>query len=251
MSLPLDSSIQSGVQRYSGGAEVKLSTTRPKALVLGSIGVVAETSDIQRRAYNEALAASGLNWQWDPETYRELLTQTGGKRRLARLGATSGKVLPDTQIDAIHRRKTEIACAEVSAGIDLRPGVAALIEQAFEQEIPVAFVTSTYQPNIDAIATGSGGALPLERFALVLTSEDCENSKPAPDVYVAAIERLNIDPAEAVAIEDSAASVSAAKAAGIYTIATPGLFTAGQDFGAADLVLDSLEGLTIDKLRQT
>ena len=159
-------------------------------------------------------------------------------------------MLPDTQIDAIHQRKTEIACAEVSAGIDLRPGVAALIEQALGQEIPVAFVTSTSRQNIDAIAHGARGALPLDRFALILSSEDCENNKPAPDVYLAAIERLNIDAAEALAIEDSAASVSAAKSAGIYTIATPGLFTAQQNFGAADVVLDSLEALTIHKLQR-
>lgn len=218
-----------------------------KALLLGSIGVVAETSDIQRRAYNQALKESHVDWQWDPETYRELLAETGGKQRLARLSAASGGLLSDAQVDAIHQRKTQIACAEVAAGIDLRPGIAAMIEQALGEEIAVAFVTSTYRPNIDAIA--SGGKLPLDRFALVLTREDCDNGKPAPDVYLVALTRLNIDAAEALAIEDSAASVGAAKAAGIYTIATPGQFTKGQDFSGADLVLDSLEGLTIDELR--
>ena len=221
-----------------------------KAILLGSIGTVAETSDIQRRAYNEALAEAGIDWQWDPEAYRKLLTEPGGRRRLMRLSSAAGDLLSDEQIGAIHERKTEMACAEVARGIELRPGIATLLQEAFDTGVLVAFVTSTYRPNIDAIATGAGGALPLERFAAVLTTEDCERGKPAPDVYLAALDRLGLDAAEAVAIEDSAASVSAAKAAGIYTIATPGLFTVGQDFGAADRVLESLEGVSIAELRR-
>ena len=223
----------------------------PKAIFLGSIGAVAETSDIQRRAYNQALAEAGVDWQWDPDTYRELLNEPGGMRRLERLSAADGGVLTAKQVAAIHARKTEIACDEVGRGISLRPGVAALIRQALDANIALAFVTSTYRPNIDAIAKGAGDTLPLEKFAAVLTTDDCERGKPAPDVYLAALERLNIDAGNAVAIEDSAASVSAAKAANLYTIATPGEFTAGQDFGAADRVLASLESVTVETLRPT
>ncbi|MEM9689339.1 MAG: HAD-IA family hydrolase [Pseudomonadota bacterium] len=220
-----------------------------KAILLGAIGAVAETSDIQRRAYNQALAEAGIDWQWDPDTYRKLLTEAGGKRRLGRLSSAAGNLLSDEQIDTIHLRKTEIACAEVAEGIDLRPGITTLVQQALDAGILVAFVTSTYRPNIDAIATGAGSALPLERFAAVLTTEDCERSKPAPDVYLAALRRLDVDASEAIAIEDSTASVSAAKAAGLFTIATPGQFTAGQDFSAADRVIQSLEGVSIAELQ--
>lgn len=219
-----------------------------KAILLGSIGVVAETSDIQRRAYNAALAEAGVEWQWDPETYRQLLTESGGKRRLRRLSAASGGTLTDQQIEAIHRRKTEIACAEVARGISLRPGVEAIIEDALDCGLLLAFVTSTYRPNIDAIAEGAGSSLPLDRFAAVLTTDDCERGKPAPDVYVEALSRLNIDADDAVAIEDSSTSVLAAKAAGIYTIATPGEYTATHDFSAADRVLKSLYGISVRDL---
>lgn len=223
----------------------------PKAIFLGSIGAVAETSDIQRRAYNQALAEAGIDWQWDAETYRELLNEPGGMRRLARLSAEDGDVLSGEQVAAIHARKTEIACAEIGRGINLRPGVATLVRQALDAHIAVAFVTSTYRPNIDAIAKGAGDTLPLEKFAAVLTTEDCARGKPAPDVYLAALDRLDIGAGDAVAIEDSAASVSAARAANLYTIATPGEFTAGQDFGAADRVLESLEHVTVETLRPT
>lgn len=219
-----------------------------KAILFGSIGVIAETSDIQRRAYNAALAEAGVAWHWDPDTYRQLLTESGGKRRLRRLSAANDDALTEEQVQAIHARKTEIACAEVASGVSLRPGVAAVIEEALDRRLSLAFVTSTYRPNIDAIAEGAAGALPLDRFAAVLTTDDCERGKPAPDVYREALSRLGIQADNAIAIEDSATSVRAAKAAGLYTIATPGEYTAGQDFSAADRVLQSLVGVSIGDL---
>ncbi|MEM1229487.1 MAG: HAD-IA family hydrolase [Pseudomonadota bacterium] len=220
-----------------------------KALLLGSIGAVAESSDIQRRAYNQALAEAGSSWGWDPATYRALLTEPGGMARLARLSDADGGSLTPAQIRSIHARKTEIACTEVAAGIALRPGIAPLIQEALHAGIALGFVTSTYRANIDAIATGAGEALPLEQFAIVVTTDDVANGKPAPDVYEFALQQLDCAAVDAVAIEDSASSVAAAKAAGIYTVCTPGEFTAEQDASAADRILDSLEGFTLADLR--
>ncbi len=219
-----------------------------KAILLGSIGVLAETSDIQRRAYNAALREFGVDWNWDPDTYRELLKEAGGQQRLKRLSDENGNILTDGTIRNIHRRKTEIACDEVRAGIDLRTGVADLVQEASQLGIQIALVTSTYRPNIDAIVYGSGGALPINAFATVLTRDDVEAGKPAPDVYLAALQRLGIGADDVVAIEDSEASVASARAAGIHTIATPGEFTRGQDFSNANRVLDSLGELALSTL---
>ncbi|MEM1173515.1 MAG: HAD-IA family hydrolase [Pseudomonadota bacterium] len=214
-----------------------------KALLIGSIGVVAETSDIQRRAYNQALAEAGVEWQWDHVTYRKLLHAAGGRERLQWLSASEGGRLSQVQIESIHARKTELACAEMRQGVTLRPGIAELIGESLARHVPVAFVTSTYRPNIDAIIDGARGALPIEQFAAIITRDDVLNAKPAPDVYLTALARLGITASDAVAIEDSETSVDAARAAGIYTIATPGVFTQDQYFGAANVVLESVEGL--------
>ena len=69
----------------------------------------------------------------------------------------------------------------------------------------------------DALATaGLAGA-----FETIVTSDDVEHAKPAPDIYLLACERLGVDPSEAVALEDSASGVTAAKAAGLACIAVP------------------------------
>ncbi len=221
----------------------------PAALFIGSIGVLAETSDIQRRAYNQALKEAGLDWHWDADTYRDLLTESGGRKRLARLNDEMQANLSEQDIKQIHTRKTQLACDEItSGGTVLRPGVAAAIDDALTQGLKLALVTTTYQANIDAIAAAAGADLPLSRFSAVLTVDDCDRSKPAPDIYLAALSRLSLDSSSVIAIEDSATSLRAAKQAGIYTLATPGKFTDQQDFSEADQVLTSLEGLDLSTL---
>ena len=53
-----------------------------KAILLGSIGVIAETSELQRQSYNEAFKYHGLDWYWSKETYKNLLKSSGGSKRI-------------------------------------------------------------------------------------------------------------------------------------------------------------------------
>jgi HAD superfamily hydrolase (TIGR01509 family) len=213
------------------------------ALIFGSIGSIAETSDIQRRAYNQALANAGLSWNWDRETYADLLLQAGGRERLAHLSAATNAGLSPERIAEIHESKTELACAEiVETKIDLRPGVAALIDYAKRRGMKIGFATTTYRPNIDAIFAAASGTLAPDDFAVIVTRDDVEQGKPAPDAYRVALAALGIEPAEAIAIEDTATSVMSAKRAGLAVVATPGEITAGQDFWQADLVVPALAG---------
>ena len=55
----------------------------------------------------------------------------------------------------------------------------------------------------------------LERMAFVLTGEDMAHGKPAPDIYLAAAERLGMDPAECIVVEDSDRGIAAGRAAGM------------------------------------
>jgi HAD superfamily hydrolase (TIGR01509 family) len=212
-----------------------------KTLMFGSIGALVETSDIQRQSYNTALREAGLDWNWDRETYADLLLQAGGKERLAQLAAATGTDLAQDVIDRIHARKTELACAQmVSEGVSLRPGVAALVKLAKDRGMTLAFVTTTYQPNIDAVFAATKGILAPGDFDHIVSRDHVERGKPAPDAYLAALKAIGVDARQALAIEDTANSVMSAKRAGIDVVATPGALTSGQDFWQADLVLDGL-----------
>ena len=154
--------------------------------------------------------------------------------------ATATRLTPD-QIERIHARKTELACAEVASGtVTLRAGVSALIKLAKSRAMKVAFVTTTYQPNIDAIFKGLADQLSVSDFDHIVSRDHVKNGKPAPDAYLSALTALGVDAALAVAIEDTATSVMSAKRAGVTVIATPGEIASGQDFWQADLVVSQL-----------
>jgi len=211
------------------------------AVMFGSIGTLMETSDIQRRAYNQALAEAGLTWVWDRETYADLLDQSGGKDRLTLLSEATAAGLSHARIDGIHARKTELACAEiVRTPVALRPGVAELVDFAKANGLQLAFVTTTYQANIDAIFAAAGAALRPRWFDYIGSREAVTHGKPAPDAYHAALGALGVTADRALAVEDTALSVMSAKRAGLTVVATPGAITEGQDFWQADMVIPSL-----------
>ncbi len=214
-----------------------------KHLFLGSIGVIADTSDIQRRAYNSALKEAGLSWEWDESTYRRLLTMNGGKQRLRLLADATSTEMSDDTVDDIHESKTRKACNEVRALKNpLRPGVAELIKWCQENDITVSLVTATYPPNVEAISEAAGDDLPLESFGVVVTRDKIERGKPAPDAYTFALQAVGAETDEVLCIEDSASSTLAAVGAGLRTVTIPGSLTAGQIAVGAEMVLESLAG---------
>ena len=82
----------------------------------------------------------------------------------------------------------------------------------------------------------------------VCTRDDVSQTKPAPDLYHLALERLSVKPTEAFAIEDSPNGVSAAQAAGMRCVAVPDSLTIQMDLSHADLIVNSLADLSLAQL---
>jgi HAD superfamily hydrolase (TIGR01509 family) len=89
-----------------------------------------------------------------------------------------------------------------------------------------------------------------EYFEVTVSSEEVARGKPSPDVYLEAARRLAVDPAECVAVEDSANGIRAAHAAGMQVVAIPNRrYPPPIDaLTLADVVLDSLADLTLVRL---
>lgn len=84
--------------------------------------------------------------------------------------------------------------------------------------------------------------------ALVCANGDVKRAKPAPVLYLEALQKLGLAAHEAVAFEDSLNGVRAAKAAGIFTVAVPNAITADLELDEADLVVESLARLPLEEL---
>lgn len=214
----------------------------PEALIFDVDGTLAETEELHRRAFNEAFAAAGLPWHWTRADYARLLTTTGGKERIARHMAETG--FTGIDIAALHRAKTgRYTQLMAEGGLPLRPGVAELIARARARGLRLAVATTTSRPNVDALCAACFGAPSDTVFDVLACGDEVAAKKPAPDVFLLALDRLGLPPAACLAFEDSRNGLCAARAAGLAVIVTPSAYTEGEDFTGALRVLPDLVGL--------
>ena len=209
-----------------------------KAILFGSIGTLIETSELQRTAFNQAFSENGLDWNWNPTQYQDLLKKSGGRQRIEDFAAQQG-----IEVDAskLHDEKTKIFDElMVSGDVLLRPGVANLIDQANDNGIKLAFVTSTSKDNVDAVFQALKNQLNRSNFSFIGNDKMVSNAKPKPDIYLKALSGLNLKADDCVAIEDTEVSMQSALAASIKCIAFPGAFAKDNDFSSAILVTDKL-----------
>lgn len=196
-----------------------------KAILWDIDGTLAETErDGHRVAFNAAFEAFGLGWHWDEARYGELLRITGGRERILHDMATRGDAPAlagerERLARELHARKNQLYARLLQTeAIALRPGVAALIDEAARAGIRQAIVTTTSRVNVDALLRLHLGAAWRDRFAAVVCGEDVGAKKPHPEAYERCLALLSIGPLEAVAIEDSPGGVAAARAASVPVV---------------------------------
>ncbi len=218
------------------------------AILFGSISTLVDTSELQRRAFNESFAAHGLDWNWSRDEYQSMLGSNGGAARIAEYAQRRGD---DVDAAAVHATKSEIfrELLETST-VKARPGVIDTIQEAKRRDHKLAFVTTTSPGNIDALLAALRPHISAEMFDLIVNGDSVKRPKPDAAAYTFALEQLSEDAHSAVAIEDNVGGVAAATAAGLTCIAFPNENTAGADFSAAAETVDSLDaarvlGLTI------
>ncbi|MCE0537618.1 HAD-IA family hydrolase [Kineosporia rhizophila] len=200
------------------------------ALFFGSISALADTSELQREAFNQAFREHRLDWEWDRETYRGLLGSNGGADRIAAYARDRGE---SVDAAAVHATKSALFQRNLlTSEVAPRPGVVQTIKDARAAGTVLAFVTTTSAENLKALFTALEPAVAAGDFDLVLSAGDVEPGKPDPAVYRLALERLGLAPGDAVAVEDNPGGVQAARAAGVRVVAFPNENTAGLDLGA-------------------
>ena len=156
------------------------------------------------------------------------------------LGELDARVGPLDRI-AVQAEWMEVLM-DLSAQAPMRPGVLALLDDCSAQGIPMAVASNAPRAWLE-VQLGSRGL--WERFDAVVAVDDVPAAKPAPDVYLAAVDALGVDPEGVVAIEDSPTGVASARAAGLACIGVPAGLSAAMDLSAATWVLPDLTDLTV------
>ncbi|MBV9921426.1 MAG: HAD-IA family hydrolase [Pseudonocardia sp.] len=208
------------------------------AILFGSISTVADTSELQRAAFNGAFAEHGLNWTWDRDDYRAMLATSGGRSRIAEYARARGQAV---DAEAVHATKSALFQKGLAGAAVPRPGVVETIRRARAAGVKVGLVTTTAPENVAALLDALGPDIGRDDFDVVVDAAKVEQPKPDAAAYEYALHQLGEDAASAVAVEDNVGGVRAAVAADLTCVAFPNANTAGHEFPGAARVVDHLE----------
>ncbi len=145
-------------------------------------------------------------------------------------------------IDAIVNLLLDGVIERVHRAVPWRPGARELLADLLDHGIPCALVTMSWTRFTDAIVP----MLPTGSFRTVVAGDDVVNGKPHPEPYLLAAARLDVDPHDCIALEDSFTGVRSADAAGCCTVAVPHVVSVPPGHGHHRLT--SLNGVTTSLL---
>ena len=208
----------------------------PAAIFFDHDGTLVDTEPLWAQAKTELAEEFGKTW-----TEEDTLLCLGRPMsetidRLHALGI-------DLSYDELMERLTSDARDVISrTEIPFLPGISALLQEVAEAGIPAAIVTNATAE----IATMTASRGPEGLFRVVIGNENVTSPKPDPQPYLLAAQKLEVDPVQCVAVEDSPSGVASAMAAGMKTVVVPGMQPVGPREGTVHW---DHEELTLAKLR--
>ncbi len=208
------------------------------AVLFDMDGLLIDSEPLWLEAEIELTAPFGYAW-----TSEDQSACLGGP--LTRLGEYMYSKCKHEQSPAYFTQAIiELMVAKLVNGTPLMPGAASLIAELESAQIPLAMVSASPRQIVDA-ALSAHTNLP---FAITISSDDVERTKPFPDGYLKAAQHLGVDIRECLIFEDSLTGTRAAQSSGAYLIAVPHMVQV--DEGAKTRVVKSLEEINYQRLEK-
>ena len=216
-----------------------MSLTGIRAVVFDFDGVLANTEDLHLAAFQDVFRTRG--WSLAREEYFANYLGFDDRGLIRGFGTDNGLLLSEADVETILSTKSRRYEDRIARGQVLFPTAQPAVAR-LAARFKLAIASGSLRGEILSILRLNRL---MEAFPVVVGADDVARSKPAPDPYVAAVERLGVEAPAAVAIEDAPLGLLAARTAGLRTI---GITTSypRHALDAADLVIDSLDEVTVE-----
>jgi HAD superfamily hydrolase (TIGR01509 family) len=213
-------------------SEFELPQSPLRAVAFDLDGLLFDTERLYEQVGTEVLARRGKT------VPNDLFDQMMGRKAEVALQLMIDACELASTVNELARESAEVMFKLLATELATMPGALELLAALEAANIPKAVVTSSPRTFVDRVL----GEFDLaKRFSFVLASEDVEEGKPAPDVYLMAAKRLGVAPAEMLVLEDSQNGCRAGVAAGAYVVAVPNSRTHAHAFDGVRFVATSLE----------
>ncbi len=201
-------------------------------------GVLVDSSAHHERSWEMLAAETG--YRLPPDHFRRGF----GMKNEQIIPELLGWTRDPEEIRRLSLRKEELFRKNVRrGGIAPLPGVREWLERLDRAGIPRIIASSTHRENIETILRLTG----MDGFRGIVSAEDVQRGKPAPDVFLLAAARLGLPPARCVVFEDAPVGLAAARAAGMRVVAVTTTNPA-EALKDADLIVPRLDALSIEQV---
>ena len=211
-----------------------------EAVIFDFDGVIVDTEPLHYAAFQRTLEPMGLKFTW--QEYVETYIGFDDRDAFRHAFSSKGMTLGIDKLRWLIEQKAAVFNEVISLGVVAYPGVLDLIHRLHASGIPLAICSGALRSDIDPILAMLGIT---EYFDIIVTADDVSVSKPDPECYQLAFQRLHaahkkcfsID--ATIAIEDTPAGIAAAKAAGLTVCAVTNSYPANR-LDQATFITDSL-----------
>jgi beta-phosphoglucomutase len=214
------------------------------AVIWDMDGTLVDTAELHFEAWVELARELGRPFS------RADFTATFGRRNPEILRQVFDPKTSDEEAAELGARKEELYKARARRGVELLPGVRPLLEGLHTAGFQQAIGSSAPRGNLDLMLQLTHIEPLLEA---VVSMEDTQRGKPDPEVFLVAAAKLGVPPQRCLVVEDAVAGVEAAKAGGMKCIGVTFVGHHSPDrlvAAGADLVVKTLEKVTVDGIRQ-
>lgn len=234
-----------------------------KAVLFDFNGIIINDEPIHEQLIEQILLEENLRWSLreppkasQPGEFRRYCLGRSDFTCLRDILNARGRVVSDSYLAGLVNRKAQAYTLELEKleKLPLYPGLEDVIFQIRSKQLKLGVVSGAIRSEIDLVLTR---AKLVEYFPVIVGGDDVTASKPEPDGYLLAVERLNqvypdlnIQPDECLAIEDTPAGIMAAKRAGMQVVGVANSYPFHMLQRQANWTVDFVNDLELERVQE-